>query len=119
MTQRTTIDRQITPEELSVIRATLERAAVSPGYEPLAANLEHLRAVARCSCGCDSVDFCVYNPDRPPRPIGDGTGQTAAGGSVGIIIWGTDETVTGIEVYDLGAGDDDLRLPVPSSIRPW
>ena len=51
--------------------------------------------------------------------LGDGVGQTAKGGTVGIIIWGTTEAVTGIEVYDLGAGQDDLTLPVVGSIRSW
>ena len=118
MTKRVTIDRPITLEERSVIRATLERAAVSPGYESLATKLEHLRAVERCGCGCDSVEFYI-DRDRPSEPISDGIGQTAAGGTVGIIVWGTEEAVTGIEVYDLGAGHGDLKLPVPSSIRAW
>jgi len=48
-----------------------------------------------------------------------GTGKTLTGGDVGIIVWGTDDAVTGIEVYDLGAGDTDIKLPVESSIRPW
>ena len=73
----------------------------------------------RWGCGCDSVDFAQHDPDRPSRPIADGTGKTPAGGDVGIVVWGTDEAVTGIEVYDLGAGDEDIKLPVESSIRAW
>jgi hypothetical protein len=29
------------------------------------------------------------------------------------------DAIMGIEVYDLGAGDMDLKLPVPTSIRAW
>ena len=97
----------------------LERAAVDPAYQRLTADVGRLRVVDRCGCGCDSVDFKPYDHERRPKPIADGTGETPMGGQVGVIVWGTAESITGIEVYDLGAGDDDLRLPVLESIRPW
>lgn len=117
MTIRTKIDRAITTEEMAVVRTTLERAPVSPEHAALATTLDRLRAVDRCSCGCDSVDFEADGAVRPAKPIGDAIGTTAAGGVVGVIVWGRDDAVTGLEIYDLGAGDDGLRLPVPSSIR--
>ena len=49
----------------------------------------------------------------------DAYGKTASGGHVGLIVWGTDRTITGLEVYDEGAGQDDLRLPDPASITSW
>ncbi|MGH7535357.1 MAG: hypothetical protein ACREMG_07215, partial [Gemmatimonadales bacterium] len=58
-------------------------------------------------------------PEHRPKPIADGIGTTPAGGKVGVIVWGTAEAVTGLEVYDLGAGAADLRLPDPSSIAPF
>src|SRR6266540_522838 len=117
MTIRTKINRPITPEEVAVIRTTLERAPVSPEHSGLAAQVDHLRAVDRCSCGCDSVDFERGGAVRPAKPIGDAIGTTPAGGVVGVIVWGRDDAVTALEIYDLGAGDDGLRLPVLSSIR--
>ena len=119
MTQHGKINRPITPEEIAVIRTTLERTAVSPEYATLVNALEHLRAVDRCRCGCDSVDFAEHDATAPAKPIGDGIGTTAKGGMVGVIIWGTPQAVTGLEVYDLGAGDDDLKLPEPDSIRAF
>jgi hypothetical protein len=53
------------------------------------------------------------------RPIADGTATTPSGGGVGVIVFGTSTKITGLEVYDLGAGDNDLRLPEPSSVLPW
>ena len=111
--------RLVTQDEIAVIRTTLERAARVQLPPSLIARLEDLRVIRRCDCGCDSVDFTEHDPGRPSRPIADATGKTPAGGDVGIIIWGNDEAVTGIEVYDLGAGDGDIKLPVDSSIRPW
>jgi hypothetical protein len=31
----------------------------------------------------------------------------------------TDDAVTGLEIYDAGAGDGNVRLPVAESIRPF
>src|SRR6266566_6759151 len=119
MTTRAKINRPITPDELAVIQTTLERAAVAPEFTALAHDLEQLRAVDQCSCGCDSVDFAEHDPTHPAKPIGDAIGTTPAGGTVGVIVWGRTDAVTGVEVYDLGAGDNDLRLPVPDSIRAF
>ena len=117
MTERAKINRPITPDEVAVIRAALERASVSSETAVLATDLEGLHVVSRCSCGCDSVDFVEHDPARPAKPIADGIGTTPAGGAVGLIVWGRADAVTGLEVYDVGAGDDDLKLPTTSSIR--
>ena len=114
---RTKINRPITPEEVAVVRTTLERAPVAPEHARLAASVESLRAVDQCSCGCDSVDFEEQGSVRPAKPIGDAIGTTPAGGVVGVIVWGRDDAITALEIYDLGAGDDGLRLPTIHSIR--
>lgn len=119
MTERARINRPVTPEEIAVIRATLDRAPVSPEFSALTTGLERLRAIDQCSCGCDSVEFAEHGRTRRSSPIGDGIGTTPAGGTVGVIVWGTPDAVTSLEVYDLGAGDDDLKLPTPGSIRPF
>lgn len=114
---RTKINRALTPDEIAVIRRTLERAPVSPEYSILVDRLSELRAVDQCSCGCDSIDFEENGSVRPAKPIGDAIGTTQAGGVVGIIVWGREDAVTALEIYDLGAGDDGLRLPRLDSIR--
>jgi hypothetical protein len=117
--ERAKINRPISPEEVAVIRTALERIPTSPEYKSLAASLGELRAIDRCSCGCDSVDFAPHDPARPATIVADGLGTTLAGGTVGLIVWGRADAITGLEVYDLGAGDHDLRLPTPDSIRSW
>jgi len=111
--------RPLSPHEVTVIRAAIARAPAGDVAPGLLEALEDLRVVRRCDCGCDSVDFVAHDPARPSRPLADGFGETPAGGAVGIIIWGTNDAVTGIEVYDLGAGSEDIKLPVDTSIRPW
>jgi hypothetical protein len=36
-----------------------------------------------------------------------------------VLVWASGDVITGLEVYDLGAGDDDITLPVPNSIHGW
>jgi hypothetical protein len=109
--------RLINSAELAVLRATLERAPVAAATSQVTAKLESLQVVGRCECGCDSLDFADSDTARRSQPIGDGIGTTRAGGKVGVIVWGTAEAVTGLEIYDLGAGAADLRLPDPESIQ--
>jgi hypothetical protein len=117
MSSRAWINRPVSAAEAAVIRAALERAPTDPAFATMATRVDGLHAVGRCECGCDSVDFAPANPEQSTVLLADGIGTTAAGGTVGVIVWGTTEAVTSLEIYDLGAGDDDIRLPVPASIR--
>ena len=111
--------RLIREQEVDVIRATLERACVQPLDDSVLHSLPKLIVVSRCDCGCASIDFEATPSDERSQPVADGTGTTQRGGQVGVIIWGRKDAVTGLEVYDLGAGGDDLTLPVPESIKSW
>ena len=113
------MDRLITADEVAVIRTALDVAAAAPESLTLAERLDHLRVLSACSCGCESIDFVEADEGRQSTPIANAIGHTTRGGTVGIIVWGTSREITGLEIYDLGADADDLRLPVLSSIRPW
>lgn len=112
------LNRKITSLEAAVIRATLERAPVEL-VDMAASTIDSLMVISRCDCGCASVDFQGPPLDEPSKPIADGIGVTSKGGEVGIIVWGRKGQITGLEVYDLGAGEIDLVLPVIDSIKPW
>lgn len=111
--------RQINPEEVAVLRAVLLRAPTGPDSTALIAGIETLEVVERCACGCDTVRFAAPSDAAQGRPVADGVGRTPLGGRVGVLVLGTAEGIHELEVYDLGAGEKDLRLPVPASIRSW
>lgn len=111
--------RPISESEAEVIRTALTRAPVGPLGEAARDVISGLQVVARCECGCASVDFDAPVSDRRSTVIADGTGQTLSGGQVGVIVWGRCDAITGLEVYDLGAAEDDLGLPVTTSATPW
>jgi hypothetical protein len=111
--------RGIREDEVAVIRAALERALVRAVDEAASAGVAKLEVVGRCECGCASVDFDSPTGDQRSTLIADGTGTTPSGGQVGVIVWGRPDVITGLEIYDLGAGDNDLVLPAPTSVIPW
>ena len=111
--------RSIKQMEDDVIRATLDRAKVRNIDPDAVASLTSLNVISRCECGCASVDFEEHRSTHRSKPIGDGIGKTERGGQVGIIVWGYQDAITGIEINELGTGDEDLTLPVPTSIMPW
>jgi hypothetical protein len=111
--------RGIYQSEAEIIRAALERAAVGTLDESAWAAIPNLEVVARCECGCASVDFDAPTSERRSGIIADATAQTPRGGQVGVIVWGRPDAITGLEIYDVGAGDGDLVLPVPTSVIPW
>lgn len=102
-----------------MIRQSLARTAAAPELKKLEATAEGLIVVSKCNCGCDSVDFTGYGEVPGTKPIADVLGITPMGGKVGVIVWGTSEIITGIEIYDLGAGENDIKLPMPDSIQPF
>ena len=109
--------RSINQQEIAVIEKALERARVVDFEEGVLTTLTSLKVVDRCNCGCASVDFVPSGQAPPYGPIADAVAITQAGGTVGIIVWGSANEVTGLEVYDAGAGEHDLRLPIPETIR--
>lgn len=116
---RARIDRPVSSSEQSVLRAALTKVPVVASATALIDCLEKLRVVERCACGCDTVEFYRTNGPEKAEIVADGIGRTPQGGRVGVIVWGTANEVTGLEVYDMGAGDGGLRLPVPESVHGW
>jgi hypothetical protein len=111
--------RRIHHSEAEIIQAALERASVTALGDTARAAIPNLEVVARCECGCASVDFDAPTSEERSGIVADATGQTPRGGQVGVIVWGRFDAITALEVSDLGAGDDDLVLPVSRSVIPW
>jgi hypothetical protein len=111
--------RGINHSEAEVVRAALERSARVPVDETVWAVIPNLEVIARCECGCASVDFDAPNSEQRSGVIADTTAHTPRGGQVGVIVWGRSHAITGLEIYDLGAGDDDLVWPLPTSLTAW
>jgi hypothetical protein len=117
VTPRPKIDRPISAKEVAVIQAALEHAAKGPIAPDVTSSVPRLHAIAKCGCGCESVDFAPHDPANPSSPIADGLGTTSEGEEVGLIVWGRPDAITGLEVYALGG--EGHRLPLPETIHGW
>ena len=111
-------NRPITGEEIAVVRAALERCATTLLAQKLLSTVSSLRVVDQCQCGCPSVDFARPFTE-PSSPIAEGLGITSNGDQVGVIIWGTNDVITGLEIYDMGADASTFLLKDLKSIIPW
>ena len=109
------LPRPISPVEVAVIVAALERAPTARPVRHLRIPVDALQVVVTCPCGCDSVGFLEAQP--PSRLVANAIGTRPFGGLVGVLVWGTDEDITGLEVYDLTFDDQGIVLPIPESVQ--
>jgi hypothetical protein len=86
--------RAINQIEAEIIRAALERASLAPLDETVRVAIPSLEVVARCECGCASVDFDAPTSEQRSGVIADATGHTPRGGQVGVIVWGRSDAIT-------------------------
>jgi hypothetical protein len=111
-------ERPLTAAEYQLARWMLENGG--PEAKDFLPQLEHARVVARCPCGCASIDFEVNGHPRPAgglRVLGD----FLCGGESdlsGVFIFECNGVLAGVEVYGL-TGDAPKVLPGPEALRPF
>ncbi len=110
-------DRPVSDAEGNLVLWLLRNASVAGDLSHLEASVTGLRVVGHCGCGCPSVDFQVGGQAAGAKPIADALGKTLEGTDVGIILWGRDDEVFGLELYELG--EAVRSLPTIESLRPW
>lgn len=111
-------DRPISDREAAVVDWVLGHGALEGSLDHLRDSVRHLRVVARCTCGCASVDFVLDGQSAGAHPIAEAVVRDSRGRACGVIVWGLDGRVSGLEIY---AGDLDsaTELPTVESLRRW
>ncbi len=112
------LDRPISDEEAATVRWLLENGCDERPLHLLLASVSGLRVVSRCGCGCASVDFVPVGQQWPHAPIAEAQGKTSRGLDCGLILWGTEHSITGLEVYEYEPPSDEF-LPRIDSLRTW
>ena len=100
--------RRITPAEAAAVDWLLEHAPIDVRAYRTTPTAE-LRVVGGCGCGCASIDF---DEDYSHEGIiTDGLAVYPDGMQAGVILWGRDGVLVGIEIYSMDPVED--RFPAP------
>jgi hypothetical protein len=93
------MNRSLTAKEASIVQWLVDHAGPNDPVGPWRIPVEELRVVGGCSCGCCSIYF--HLDSVKVLPIRQAIGTLADGRQNGLILWGTDDEIRGLEVYDL------------------
>ena len=107
--------RRISTHEMDVVRRAVQSAAVEGIQLPSLENLASLTVVSRCACGCASVDFKLLGAGEIAEVVADAIGDTSSGEEVGVLVFGVNGRITGLEI--VGYSDSPADLPIASTVR--
>lgn len=108
--------RPLSGSERSLVSGLLARV----GYAgALTTGLDGLEVVDVCQFGCSSFELAPAGSNRRPKGYGhqvaDAYAVTPDGKAIGLILWGTAEHLTYMELYSL-ASDPPFELPSADTI---
>ena len=114
------IDRPLSAKELALVVWMLEhgnaRAAVA------LPQVEKVRVISRCGCGCASVDFSVDGLAPLPRSkmevVSDYCWFTERGNLCGAYIFLHAGRLAGIDVWSIDGAETPREVPDPELLRP-
>ena len=109
-------DCAITEREAVVVDWVLANGALEESLDHLRPGIRDLRVVARCACGCASVDFVPHGQSAAARPLAEAAARDSRGRECGVIVWGSDGRVSGLEVYECEPGSA-TELPGIETLR--
>jgi hypothetical protein len=83
--------------------------------------VDRLRVVAKCECGCPTVDFAL-GADRKvgaSEIVAEAGGKSPEGVLVGVILHAREGELSELEVYSTQGLDTSFTLPVPDSLENY
>lgn len=98
-----------------MVRRAVQSAPVEGMKLPSLEDLESLNVVSRCACGCASVDFKLLGAGEIAELVADAIGETSSGEEVGVLVFGLNGRITGLEI--VGYSDSPADLPIASTVR--
>jgi hypothetical protein len=107
-------DRDLTVEEKRLLRWLLEHG--KPEARGFISQIDELRVVSRCPCGCPSVNFVP--DDSGMEILSDYVYEDADGHTIGVFAFARAGALAGIEVWSIAGDPIPARVPDPSVLRP-
>ena len=114
---REPLNRALTQDERELIRWLLEHSVIKDASH-LLLQIDRLTVVAKCNCGCPTVDFALDGEPiarKGEACISDWLAEVD-GMPVGVQLWHVNGRLSTLEVYSLPGTDQPYGLPTIASI---
>jgi hypothetical protein len=122
MTKPTAIPdvRPLTTDERRLLEWLLKHG--NPQAAAYLKQLPNVSVVARCGCGCPTIDLAVSGRaaclTSPTTILADTGGVSPEGVQVGIIVHGRENLISELEIYSV-AGESKFSLPRVEDIKNY
>lgn len=113
-------DRALSPQERTLLEWLIENG--TPEAKEYRGQIEQLRVVGRCSCGCPTIDLSVGGKLAAAgsmKILGDYVGETPEGFEVGVLLFASERRLSCMEIYDFGGHEGTFSLPRIETLRPF
>lgn len=124
--------RKPTPEEVAVVRRTLELGVpftvldkvIGPTdakakeqlISRLISHFEQSEVTYNCTCGCPSISTRGWEEVKGSHQVALAYGRAPSTGPVLVIVFGNDDMINGVEVAPLALDEYDVDLPLVDSM---
>jgi hypothetical protein len=116
---RAKINRELKANEKELIKNLLSHL---PDSKPYIEQLDHLRVVGQCDCGCPTIDLALKEHKNKsseiPEILIEADGQSPEGIPVGIILWTKAGYLSELEVYPW-ENTANFGLPDPKTLTNY
>ena len=113
------VERQLSTAERTLLEWLLAHGG--PDASKYKSQIDSLRVVSRCGCGCPTVDFALHSGHKmgASEVVAEAGGQSPEGVSVGVILHARDGELSELEIYSTQGEDVAFHLPLPESLEPY
>jgi hypothetical protein len=114
---RISINRTLSQAERTLLEWLLMNGA--PDAALYASQIDSIRVVSGCGCGCPTVDFALHSGRRvgASHIVAEATGESPEGISVDVILHAREGELSELEVYSREGLDVPFNLPGPESLH--
>lgn len=113
------VERKLSSRERTLLQWLLMHG--SSDASKYMSQIDCLRIVSKCGCGCPTVDFALQSGRKVGGSdiVAEAGGKSPEGISVGVILHVRDDELSELEVYSTEGLDVPFSLPTPDSLEAF
>jgi hypothetical protein len=113
------VERNLSSSERTLLQWLLMHG--SSDASKYMSQIDSLRIVSKCGCGCPTVDFALESGRKVGGSdiVAEAGGKSPEGISVGVILHVRDDELSELEVYSTEGLDVPFSLPTPDSLEAF